>query len=259
MQDLESLVTTGNWIQIVAIALIFFGGVLQISKFVIDKKIKTVNEILAKEAQEAQEEKVSRLELKLKTQSKPENIEKNEIINFLNTITENPEGGYVYFNKILKHSLTKEQGLIVIDACEKIMKSKNWQESQSIHLLLNFLIKDNPHFAFENNKLIGLLKLYFRDKEDNSENFKVYQKLIHFSVTNYIKSQNKETEKNLTRTIGYPLEKTSRHLSVAQLKLNTSQTKILNKFFDNISKNNNNETESMIDNEDLEFFLKIFK
>ncbi|MGX1927759.1 hypothetical protein [Flagellimonas sp. 2504JD4-2] len=68
MQDLEGLISTGNWIQIFAIVLIFLGGILQISKFVIDKKIKkikTEKEIIAKEEQE---KKVAGLEAKIESQ-----------------------------------------------------------------------------------------------------------------------------------------------------------------------------------------------
>lgn len=70
MQDLEGLITTGNWIQIFAIVLIFLGGLLQISKFVIDKKIKNIkaqNEIIAKEEQE---KKVAGLEAKIESQKR---------------------------------------------------------------------------------------------------------------------------------------------------------------------------------------------
>ena len=68
MQDLEGLIRTGNWIQISAIFLIFLGGILQISKFVIDKRIKKIkaeNEVYAKEEQD---KKVAGLEAQIESQ-----------------------------------------------------------------------------------------------------------------------------------------------------------------------------------------------
>ena len=65
MQDIETLTKTGNWIQIFAIALIFLGGVLQISKFVIDKKLKNAKAANAIIEKEVQDKKVAELESRL--------------------------------------------------------------------------------------------------------------------------------------------------------------------------------------------------
>ena len=65
MHNLENLTKTGNWIQILAIALIFIGGILQISKFIIDKKIRKFKEANAIIEKEEQEKKVAELETRL--------------------------------------------------------------------------------------------------------------------------------------------------------------------------------------------------
>ncbi len=109
-EEIQPFLRLGSILQWLVIALVFLAGFLQIAKFLLDKKVETMREEIAKAAVADYEKKISDLQLKA-----AERIEKRRVVIEEEKGREIPEG----LIPQIKGDLLKYSGSTVRLACDK--------------------------------------------------------------------------------------------------------------------------------------------
>ena len=109
-EEVQPLLRLGSWLQWLVIALVFLAGFLQIAKFLLDKKVDTMREEIARTKVAEYEQKISGLQAKA-----AERIEKRQVVIEREKDRKIPETMIPQ----LKGDLLKYSGSTVRLACDK--------------------------------------------------------------------------------------------------------------------------------------------
>jgi hypothetical protein len=112
-EEVQPLMRLGSFLQWLVIALVFFAGFLQIAKFLLDKKVDTMREEIARTKVAEYEKKISDLQIKA-----AERIEKRQVVIERGKDRKIPEEMFLQ----LKGDLLSFSGSTVRLACDKTDK-----------------------------------------------------------------------------------------------------------------------------------------